>query len=765
MCAQFYDLTQHFVAGNVRHIGTDPCDDWVDKLISFLRESENIISHILTVETPKFLFPAKAMPPNAPVIPYAAQQVTFALAKGYKDGPMNIALTNYTPYGPYVKYLSNHDRFIIGKLNELKQGVGIARAQSESENKVVSEIKAENEKLLSKVKKYKDRLRVNDELLDMEMERLRGTQEMYKRMYETKLKELETRLDKAISVEKEMTLENANLLEFIHDNIRRQSEDDFKMLEDDVATYFRINLGDDKISRKYFKIIKIISEHIKQLMSGLDIHLLATYERQPQEIKETIELVLELYKTERAETMKFTAILNKFRKLTDFPLAVLEDMLNKHNDINTIVNEMLGQLNKGTIYYKKTETETILFGATRDIMEQMEQLKEQIRFLQQSMKQCVDKYNLKRKKLREKVMKQVLEMSTNILSKNNILKYVKHKYYRRKAVLNCLTKKEKNSPYPKRFLGIRINPYIIFLLERKCLSDVLKININKLDDTRFKYIVKALTQLNKTGNYRRALIWFRNHYAKQRGLNQAGPKNKDHVVQETRFYNTYVVGTDTSLRDFLNMETHLRLQKFYKFYKQLDREVNANYIARHFSNDLKNTINRNSARDMSQTIKSHQFNLLLPESHVFDIRKPRVNVLAATQRMKKMLMERTYKDSSGRSELVATMNAIETTLLKRYRHRINFEKANRDVPALPVEGARKIYVEYERMISQTEIDPTDDNDTIKCKIEERAAWIQEFQERMKKTVKTVGNEKEEESDDITYVVSSDDDFDDFDGYY
>jgi len=167
---------------------------------------------------------------------------------------------------------------------------------------------------------------------------------------------------------------------------------------------------------------------------------------------------------------------------------------------------------------------------------------------------------------------------------HDILNYIKHKLYRRNAICK-LFDPIKFTPGMK-YAGLTISKWHYDYLADKSLTNVLSRDVKDLTTVdEMRYSIKLLIKLNKIMDVKRALIWVRNYFAKKLGRDQSGVKNTNQLIQDKRFFNTYIFEKNINLDDFLNEEN--KVTKYFKQYKQLDREINAHFLARFYNKNTK----------------------------------------------------------------------------------------------------------------------------------------------------------------------------------
>lgn len=720
------DLSSFF---NGRYnIPQQECENWSEKLIKFLEETKELLSKVIAGEYPQCIYPAGKVKPQTSVIPALPRQIAIAVAGGMCDNPLSPALRLYTPLGAYLTNVYQYENCLLKNLKEIKEFDRSGVVCKEEHKKLTDDLKTiekENAALKARLRSTEKELKEFRDSYDVLVANVRKEKAWAEELLLESIKTLEEKLKK--SEENVRKIKDMEI--YIYENIKMIEDNSITELEKNLESYFKITLGNGTVCAKYVKMIKVVNEYIKQLNNGIDSHVLSSFDAQPEEIKNNITLLLELFRVERSCMQDLVEIIKIMKKKTACPIGLTKEIMERYDDVQTICKEMSEKIYKGSIYYKKTKEGTVIFGEKPAVLEQIEHLKAQISHLQEVIAKRSELHMKDRKTMRDKLLQKVENMNTNIMSETNILNYVKHKFYRKKTIENCLTEEEKKiTEPPVKFLGIRVTKYIIFLLEEKCLIDVLKMDINNLTNERFKYIIKALKQIGKAVDCKRAIIWFRNHFAKMRNLNQAGKKNKEQSVQDLRFYNTYLAATDCTLEDYLKMTTTERTKVFYKYYKQLDREIHANYLNRNFSKDLKTIIKTAESRERLKTVKAHQLNLVMPKLDLLPTKKPRVNILSTMKKMKEAILRKSYTETTGRSETLALMTSLEVTLLRRYNRHYDTKK---ELTATSrAEVARDIHLEFERMQKLTEIKATDDDKDIDQKIKERAFWIEKFQKEM-----------------------------------
>jgi hypothetical protein len=166
----------------------------------------------------------------------------------------------------------------------------------------------------------------------------------------------------------------------------------------------------------------------------------------------------------------------------------------------------------------------------------------------------------------------------------DIMNYLKNKLFRRKKIEELFGKIEYKPGIS--YAGISISKWHFDYLSSKSLSPVLNIKPENLVGVeRMMYSIKCLIKLNKIMNAKKALLWARNLYAKKLGREESGLKVTAMEEQEKRFYNTFIFDENITFEDFRKTEN--KAERFFKQYKQLDREINAHYLTRFYNKNVK----------------------------------------------------------------------------------------------------------------------------------------------------------------------------------
>jgi hypothetical protein len=755
MADNVFDLTPLYKSDFI--LPQTNCDDSIESVINFIVDSLVKIRNVVSIDYPRVFMQGKNVKPETPILPITPKYMAFAIGQSIKSNVLTETVKTYTPFGPYCKYILTKEVKIVSDLRNLQKIISEAKTSTGGVNKKEYEeletkymtLMTENGEKTKKVNelegkylnlmtenekniKFVDELECQIRWMKSEHEcALRNTEFIHNLEYQrakAELEDLKKKNKEDIAKLKELSFYE----KYVHDTVMPMDNPELKNIEESIGNYFHIVLDDYNLGNRHVQIIKATRAYIEQIENGIDLHFLSTFNIKPDDIKEKTKIILNLLETESKSIDDLMRLLN-ICKSKGFPsISYLYDIFSRYDDVQKICEEMSKKMYKGSFYYKKKGDETIIFGDKRAVADQMEDLKEQVAQLQNDLRKYVQKYNELRGKNKRKLMEKIEKMDPDISLKNNILRYVKHKYYRKKAVENLLTEIEmgnkKKGIFNKYFCGIRVSDYVKFILDGKCLIDVIYMNMDKVNKERFKYILKALTQLNKVMNCKKAIIWFRNKCAKEMGRKQAGPKVYDQMAQDIRFYNTYLIDVDITLENFLKMSHQSKIKTYYKYYKQLDRELDAKYLNRHFSKDLAVLKKTHETREMNRSIKSHQFNLMMPESNLFKITKPRLNILHTTKKIKDAIMKKTYTELSGISEVKGQLQAIETTLLRRYNRHYDERKMMKVTSRGEI--VQNINIEYENMLRATEIKTSDNDKTIEAKLLERSDWVEEFNKKL-----------------------------------
>jgi hypothetical protein len=338
------------------------------------------------------------------------------------------------------------------------------------------------------------------------------------------------------------------------------------------------------------------------------------------------------------------------------------------------------------------------------------------------------KYNYLRSKLGRKIKEKIMELGDDIVEGENLLKYYRQKYYRINILKKYLTEEELNNPYPSFFAGIRINSFIIEILENRSLHFVLKCDIEKLKEPKIMgFVIKALRRINKYKNCKRAIVWVRNKFCVHLGRKQAGKKVTDQKQQDIRFYNTYLFKPIHSLDEFLDLTTNQKLKYYIKEYKQLDSELDANYMGRYFSKDIKKYNNFAKHLKRIKTTKAHQLKLIVPETRKTLLRLPRSSIRHTTQKMYDKMLNKAIETCTSFDEESMKEKALQYAERRRYNRNLK-----NDPPPRKMKQVRK-QMEIERMLSLTTINIEDNAITISDKLKERLFHMENFDDSSDET--------------------------------
>jgi len=241
------------------------------------------------------------------------------------------------------------------------------------------------------------------------------------------------------------------------------------------------------------------------------------------------------------------------------------------------------------------------------------------------------------------------------------MNYLKHKLYRRKT----LQKSFENVDFKPgmRYAGIAISKWHYDYLSGKSLTPVLSKKPEEIHDINsMKYSIKLLIKLNKIMDAKKALLWVRNLYAKKLGRNEAGPKVEIMEQQEQRFYNTYIFEDDINYDDFCSVDD--KPTRFFKQYKQLDREINAHYLTRFYKKETKKAMRDHQIGNTKLAISAHVYKHEC--GHLIDCMKnknykPKRNPLVAYRKIVDLVNKR-FEATHTQYQRLDIIESMETSI-------------------------------------------------------------------------------------------------------
>jgi hypothetical protein len=316
----------------------------------------------------------------------------------------------------------------------------------------------------------------------------------------------------------------------------------------------------------------------------------------------------------------------------------------------------------------------------------------------------------------------------------DLMNYLKHKLYRRKIVGELF--EQINYKPGMKYAGITISKWHFDYLASKSLTPVLSkqpVEITTINE--MKYSIKCLIKLNKIMNAKRALLWVRNMFAKKLNREQAGTKRTEMEIQEKRFYNTYIFEEDVSYEEFSN--TQSKTTQFFKQYKQLDREVNANYLSRYYNKETSKARKDHQIGNVKIAITAHMYKgeigEFIDKNKTIDY-KPKRNPVAAYRRIVDMV-EKKFRETHTKIQRLEIVNSLEdcipqitfgtkdpnTKYIKFCRNAIKKYKNNKgssyqDETAGLKEAIKRSKEEKERMKLKGKEEETSDDETTDSEI-------------------------------------------------
>lgn len=315
---------------------------------------------------------------------------------------------------------------------------------------------------------------------------------------------------------------------------------------------------------------------------------------------------------------------------------IVEEYEHVEIEANRIVKTLKHKLTEGGIYCRRVGETTEYYGLTNTVYEEREMYQEQCILLQRRIDNLVKKIKEMKKPYSKEKMEHLEKMvnEDNTTKIHDALNYHKRKLNRRETIKRIFGECEYKPGM--KYAGIVISKWHYDYLSGKSLTGVLTISVEKVEtQAQMRYSIKCLNKLGKVMDTRRATLWVRNVYAKKLGRQQAGyiPKTKmTQERQDERFYNTYIF-RDINYEEY--KENVDKVETYFKEYKQLDREVNANYISRNYSNNVGKSRSNTQWRKRNMTYAAISMKLELEKYIEMGSRsyKPKRNPVAAYRKM------------------------------------------------------------------------------------------------------------------------------------
>ena len=351
--------------------------------------------------------------------------------------------------------------------------------------------------------------------------------------------------------------------------------------------------------KEKMEVIRHMSEDVELYISEKGNHQIQDYINIIGEDFEPICGLLYKMKKDRGNIIGIReGLLAYLSNHTQEKLDHIVDEYHAHRDaIEELLRTLKDKIMKNGVYCRRVGDTTEYYGLTSEVYEERERYKRMCEEMGIKIKNLVKKLEKLRKPVTEDLLSKIKDFASEDTTLiHEILDYSKKKLYRRKNVSNLFEAIDYKPGM--KYAGITISKWQYDYLMGKSLVRVLSKapeKIEKIEEMR--YSIKCLTKLNKLMNAKKAIIWVRNLFAKKLGRKQAGMKSNSPEIQELRFFNTYIF-ENLSFQEF--RDDGEKTIKYMKQYKQLDRELNARYLDRYYSNSTQRAWenNQKKKRDM-----------------------------------------------------------------------------------------------------------------------------------------------------------------------